>query len=132
MPIQHPVATPIMPFFLMESTYENEHGSTPLSLRAPAYWTVLSGGLAGDVFGNCQIWGFSTGYCTTAWKPQMESAGSRTLPLVGKLFASRPFDRLVPDRTHVVLTAGYQSGSTYATAARASDGSTISSARPRA
>ena len=34
------------PFFLMETFYENEHDSTPLSLRSQAYWTVLSGGIA--------------------------------------------------------------------------------------
>ncbi len=116
---------PFKPFFLLETYYENEHSSTPLSLRRQAYWTVLSGGILGHIFGNCEIWGFSRGYCTGPWKPQLESAGSQTLPLVGRLFTSRPFYQLVPDQTHQVLTSGYQSGSTYAATARTTNGSTI-------
>jgi hypothetical protein len=44
---------------------------------------------------------------------------------VGKLFNSRAFHLLVPDSSHQVLVGGYQSGSTYAAAARTSDGSTV-------
>jgi hypothetical protein len=44
---------------------------------------------------------------------------------VSRLFRSRAFFKLVPDWTHRVLTVGYQAGSTYAAAARASDGSTV-------
>jgi hypothetical protein len=47
------------------------------------------------------------------------------VPLAGKLFNSRPFYDLVPDLNHTVVTAGYESGSTYATAARTSTGSTV-------
>jgi len=119
------------PFFLVETAYENSNGSTPLSLRRQAYWTVLSGGVAGHLFGNCPIWDFSApagaGFCPTVanWQPQLASAGSTTLPLVGRLFTSRAFFKLVPDQTHQVLTNGYQSGDTYAAAARANDGSTL-------
>jgi hypothetical protein len=116
---------PFKPFFLMESAYENEHGSTAVRLRSQAYWSVLSGGLAGHLFGNCEIWGFSWGYCEMPWQPQLNSAGSRTLPLVGRLFRSRAFERLVPDTTGQVLLAGGQAGSTRATAARTDDGATI-------
>ena len=34
---------PFKPYFLIETYYENEHGSTPQSVRAEAYWDVLSG-----------------------------------------------------------------------------------------
>ena len=117
------------PFFLIESYYENEHSSTPLSLRSQAYWTVLSG-LAGHLFGNCPIWslGFAVSFCSPSnltWQSQLDSAGSTTVALVGRLFNSRAFYALVPDQNHQVMTAGYQSGTTYAAAARTNDGSTV-------
>jgi hypothetical protein len=123
---------PFKPFFEVESYYENEHSSTPVSLRSEAYWTVLSGGM-GHIFGNCPMWGFDAPatlpFCTPptglSWRTQLESAGSVTVALVGTLFNSRAFYNLVPDQTHQVMTAGYQSGTTYATAARSSDGSTV-------
>ena len=120
---------PFKPFFLVEGYYENEHGMTPLALRSQAYWTVLSGGVLGHLFGNCQIWSFGAApaFCSTSssWQSQLESTGSTMLALVGTLFRSRAFYSLVPDLNHTVLTAGYQSGSTYATAARTGDGSTV-------
>jgi hypothetical protein len=116
---------PFKPFFLIETYYEHEHGSTPLSLRRQAYWSVLSGGTLGHVFGNCQIWGFSYGNCRDDWKRQLDSEGSRTLALVGRLFQSRPFYRLVPDLSHSVLTRGYLRGERYAAAALADDGSSL-------
>jgi hypothetical protein len=118
------------PFFLVETYYENEHSSTPLSLRRQAYWTVLSGGIVGHIFGNCPVWNFNapsgSRFCAGGtWQWQLGSAGSRTLAYVGRLFASRAFWKLVPDWGHSALTAGFQSGATYAAAARASDGSSI-------
>jgi chitodextrinase len=117
------------PFFLIENAYENERHSTPLSLRSEAYWTILSGGVLGHFFGNCPLWGFGAAdsFCSSSssWQSELDSVGSTTLALVGRLFNSRAFYTLVPDLDHSVLTSGYQSGSTYATAARMSDGSSI-------
>lgn len=118
------------PFFLIETFYENEHASTPLSLRRQAYWTVLSGGIGGHIFGNCPIWHFSapsaSKFCAGgAWETNLSSSGSETLAHVGRLFASRAFHKLVPDQDHSVLTSGYESGVSYAAAARASDGASI-------
>jgi hypothetical protein len=116
---------PFKPFFLVESFYENEHGSTPLSLRRQAYWAVLSGGVLGHVFGNCQIWGFSYGFCTDSWKAQLNSEGSRTLSLLGRLFGSRSFFLLEPDRRRVTTIPNHQYGPEYVASASASDGSTL-------
>ena len=118
------------PFFLIETYYENEHNSTPLSLRRQAYWTLLSGGVAGHIFGNCPIWHFNSPpgseFCMGGtWQSQLSSTGSTTLAYLGRLFASRDFYKLVPDQVHSVLTAGFESGTTYAAAARASDGSSV-------
>src|SRR6202007_2769520 len=40
---------PRMPVFLIESTYEGEHNSTPAQIHRQAYWSVLCGGF-GHVF----------------------------------------------------------------------------------
>jgi len=37
--------TPEMPIFLIESTYEGEHNSSPEQIRRQAYWSVLCGAL---------------------------------------------------------------------------------------
>lgn len=116
---------PFKPFFLIETKYENWGEMTPLTLRRQAYWTVLSGGTAGHIFGNCEIWGFSWGFCHGSWKDQLDSPGSRTLALLGHLFTSRAFSLLVPDVLHHTMIGGHQNGPAYAPAARASDASTI-------
>ncbi len=46
-----------LPHFLIETTYEFEHESTPRLLRAQAYYALLTGAV-GQVFGNGTIWGF--------------------------------------------------------------------------
>jgi len=125
------------PVFLVESYYENEHDSTPQSLRRQAYWTVLSGGIAGHIFGNCPMWHFgapaAVGFCAAAtWQSQLNSEGAVTLAHVGRLLTSRAFPLLVPDQDHSVLTAGYESGTTYAAAARTRDGSTLIAYLPTA
>ena len=118
------------PLFLMESAYENEHASTPLSLRRQAYGAVLSGATAGHLFGNCPMWHFNalTGakFCTAGnWQDQLDSPGSATLALVGAILTSRRFHLLDPDHNHAVVTSGFESGADYASAARARDGSSI-------
>jgi chitodextrinase len=120
--------TNALPLFILESAYENEHGSTPASLRQQAYGGVLWGGTLGSIFGNCPLWssGYSAGYCAAAdWRSQLGSTGSLEFGRFAFLMRSRPFWRLVPDHSHTVMTAGYGSGDTLATTARASDGSSI-------
>ncbi|OJY19969.1 MAG: hypothetical protein BGO98_01620 [Myxococcales bacterium 68-20] len=127
--------TPTMPFFMLESKYENERGVSTQELRSQAYWAVLSGGM-GYVFGNCPIWHFgSVNWCgTTNWKASLSSAGSTSMQHVNRLFTSRPWHTLVPDFSHTTLTAGYGTYGTmtYATAARASDGATVIAYLPTA
>lgn len=116
------------PFFLIETYYENDRDSTPLSLRRQAWWTVLSGGVVGHIYGNTPLWHFNapSGKNTDGtWQSQLGSTAGTTITYVGKLLSSRAFYNLVPDREHSVLVAGYQSGGNYAAAARASDGSSI-------
>jgi uncharacterized protein DUF4038/malectin (di-glucose binding ER protein)/collagenase-like protein with putative collagen-binding domain len=130
--------TPVMPFFLIESTYENEHGATTQSLRNQAYWTMLSGAM-GQVFGNCPIWNFNspnwTGFCSAgSWTSQLNSAGATSMSYLRKVLIARPWQTLIPDTTHTSVTAGYgELGATnYVTAARASNGATLIAYLPSA
>lgn len=111
--------SPTLPYFLMESAYENENGSTQQSLRAQAYWTILSGG-CGEVFGNNPMWEFNSG-----WQSALTSAGSGSMKNLALLFNSRNWYKLIPDLNNTIITGGSGSSTTYATASSTSDGSSI-------
>ena len=115
-----------MPFFLIESRYENESGAGEVQLRTQAYQLVLSGAM-GQVMGNTPIWRFDTG-----WQQALDSRGARTLSYLPPLLASRAWWTLVPDISHTVLTAGVSSGTDQAATARASDGSFVLAYLPSA
>jgi hypothetical protein len=120
---------PVMPYFMIESAYENEHNATPQQLRSEAYWPLLCGAM-GHIFGNCPIWHFGSApkWCgITDWKTQLNNQGSISTDYIQRLFRSRPWFLLIPDFDHKVLTEGYgQWGSKdYVSVAYASDRSTI-------
>ena len=128
--------SPVLPFFLLEGIYENEHSSTPQGLRAENYWLRLSGGLGGN-FGNCPIWhfGYSSSWCgLTNWKAQLDGPGSIGVSHAKRLFTSRAWHTLVPDFDHTVLTAGYGTwgANDYAAAARTADGASVIAYLPTA
>jgi Protein of unknown function (DUF4038)/Putative collagen-binding domain of a collagenase len=116
-----------LPMFLIESAYENEHHSTPFTLRRTTYSNVLWGARLGHLFGNCPMWAFGAAptFCSGNWKDQLDSPGSRQLAYVGQLLNSRRHYLLRPDYSHTVMTAGYGSGQDLATTSRATDGSSI-------
>ncbi|HEY4989538.1 MAG TPA: DUF4038 domain-containing protein, partial [Opitutaceae bacterium] len=120
---------PFLPPLLGEDWYELEHSMTGLGLRQEGYGAVLSGATLGRIFGNNAIWTFNSPNAQTAgdpsWQSQLGSAGSVGEANLGALFRSREHWKLVPDANHTVLTAGFQSGSTLALAARTSDGQSI-------
>jgi hypothetical protein len=112
---------PVMPSFLIESTYEGEHNSDPVQIRRQAYWSILCGGL-GHVFGNRPIWLFDSG-----WQAAMNSPGSIDMMRWGKLFNSIKWYELVPDQKHTVVREkldGLQ-GLDYLSSACTADGSTV-------
>lgn len=146
--------SPWLPPFLGEAWYENEHTPplTELEGREQGYWAVLSGAYLGNGgFGNSPIWYFSGGPDAQAkypnWESQLGSRGSIGQMYLGRLFRSREHWKLVPDISHTVMTAGYDSrtsissvweslrslvrgtsyrlGSTFSVAARTPDGQTI-------
>lgn len=101
----HPSA---MPFFLIESIYENEHDSSEDLLRAQAYESLLSGA-SGQVFGNNPIWHFDgPGLYETdmTWQQALGGPGSQSMTYLSQLFGSIPWWNLVPDTDHSVLADG--------------------------
>ena len=113
--------TRLMPFFFIEGIYEGEGASDTCS-RYQAYDSIL-GGSTGQVFGNNPIWLFGSG-----WKTALNSSGSKSMDYLGRLFHSRAWEKLVPDYSHTLVTAGYGSigdSSSYVAAARTSDANTV-------
>ncbi len=125
---------PIAPAYLVEGHYDWENVGeppdfgTPYVLRKQDYWTILTGG-TGQFYGNKYTWSFADG-----WKDKIDTPGVEQLAIWKKFFASLPWQDLVPDQDHTVLTAGIGtygdvdtrvSESDYATAARTPDGSTV-------
>lgn len=111
--------TPVRPFVFFEGRYENEGSSTLRCLRSQAYWPVLMGSF-GSFFGNRPMWLFDAG-----WKDHLASAGSQSMAYYGRLFRSRNWSKLVPDASGSVLTNAQSLGADYASAARASDSSSV-------
>jgi hypothetical protein len=107
-----------LPHFLIESAYELEHDSTPRSLRAQAYYALLTGAV-GQVFGNGKIWGF------WSWRSALGSDGAVSMTNVRALFEPRAWTSLVPDDRNEVLTGGFEpkGANEYALLARSPDGS---------
>lgn len=95
---------PQRPFFLIESTYENEHGATPERLRAQAYQALL-GGACGQVFGNNPIWHFDTPGAREApvtWRQALDGPGTRSMEHMLALYGRLPWWRLRPDGAAVL------------------------------
>jgi hypothetical protein len=89
---------------------------------------MLTGGF-GQWYGNKYSWSFADG-----WKEKIDTPGVAELAIWAKFFSSLPWQDLVPDQDHSVLTAGFGtygnvdtrvSESDYATAAKTPDGSTV-------
>jgi len=112
---------PLMPFILIESTYEGEHNASAVQIRRQAYWALLCSA-CGHVFGNRPLWLFDPG-----WQGALDSPGSRDMGHVRALFMSRPWHHLVPDQEHQVVTTGLGEfrGLDTLAAARTTDGGTV-------
>lgn len=120
---------PVLPYYQIESAYENEHNSTPGELRSYAYWAILSGAM-GHTFGNCPVWHFGGArtWCNTNdWKQEMNNSGSVSMDYLQRLFISRSWQALIPDFENRIITTGYGKWSTkdHVAAAVTSDGNTI-------
>jgi len=119
-----------MPFFLLESRYENEPvpPTAAVQLRVQAYQALLSGAM-GQAFGNHPIWHFDgpgvyPNPSPSNWEAWLNSAGAQQMAHVRALFFARSWQHLVPDFAHALLTGDLGgSGFDRAVAARADDGS---------
>lgn len=99
--------TPVMPAFLVEAHYDLEDVGTPSDYGTPAvlrrqeYWTMLSGGI-GQFYGNRYTWSFAPG-----WESHLDTPGVAQLTIWKDFFSSLPWQDLVPDQNHTVVTAGF-------------------------
>jgi hypothetical protein len=111
------------PFFLIESTYENEHNATTRQLRAQAYHALLAGA-SGHVFGNNPIWSFDGPKIFPApvtWRKALDGPGSRSMAYVWNVFAARPWWTLVLDTRNAMPIEALGHGHNRAVAALAQD-----------
>jgi hypothetical protein len=93
--------TPVKPFFLGESTYENEHDTwgSAVQARKQAYWSVLSGG-TGNAYGS-PLWNFPDN-----WKTFLELPGGNSLRYYFGLFQAKPWFRILPDPQSKIIIEG--------------------------
>ncbi len=133
--------TPTAPTFLLEAHYDLmdfgkpwDYG-TPLVLRRQEYWAMLSGG-KGQLYGN----GY-TCYFMSGWKLHIDTVGVQQFMIWRQFFSSLPWQDLVPDQDHTVVTAGFGtvgnfqsrvSKSDYCTASKTPDGSLVIAYMPTA
>lgn len=106
--VQAYASAPVLPLFLTEANYEYENNTGqlpgpagPYVLREQAYWTLTSGG-AGQLYGNHYTWLFPP-----EWQLFLISPGALEIQYINGLFGALPWQNLVPDTAHQVVTAGY-------------------------
>jgi hypothetical protein len=113
--------TPVMPTYLLEAHYELEpvgeppDMGTPSVVRREEYWTMLTGG-TGQFYGNKYTWSFLPG-----WESHIDTEGVTQLTIWKKFFSSLPWQNLVPDQDHTVVTAGLGTWGTFQTRVSQSD-----------
>ncbi len=113
---------PVRPCVLFESRYGDEHDSRPEQIRRQAWWAMLSGA-CGQFFGNNPIWHLDGPGITEpkmTWQKALDSVGSQDMVRLRKLFVALPWQRLVPEQGHAIVTDGY--GDDVATALTAQTG----------
>lgn len=122
----------VMPLFLLEASYENEHDTSMVRLRSQMYQPILAGA-CGFVFGNYPIWDFwdpgdpdwsaADGAFPEGWATALGSRGSESARIAGAFFRSLPWHELQPDSDHSIMTAGAGTygDDTYALAANTPD-----------
>jgi hypothetical protein len=124
--------TSSIPVMLEEAHYELENvggeTGTPQILRQQAYWSLLSGALAGQMYGNRYSVSFESG-----WQNNMDTIGVIQMNIWKTFFTTIQWYDLVPDQTHAVVTSGYGTyqgtgafaTNNYVTTARTPDGNLI-------
>ena len=105
------------PVIMIEGYYENNSYSnqTPTSLsalgfRKQAYWTVLWGGLGGFFHGNQSELPLVSPL-PGSWQSSLDTTTATQMKYFASFIQSFNWWDLVPDQTHVVVTAGYGTAS---------------------
>jgi len=96
-----------MPVILIETLYENEHGTKAQLIRQNAYGALLAGAV-GQFFGNSPIWHFSGPGVFDSdrdWRQELDSPGAQSMTVLRKLFAVLPWTDLQPDRSGQITKA---------------------------
>lgn len=109
---------PAKPVVDGEARYEDEAGTTPLQIRNGAYWACLAGGFYS--YGQGGNW-----MAPAKWKSWLDSPGSRDMKVLGDIFRSLEWWKLMPDQTIISGEAGQR------VAASSSDGDWILAYLPR-
>lgn len=103
---------PAKPVVNGEARYEEEDGTTPLQVRHGAYWACLAGGFYS--YGHRDNW-----KSPQTWKNWCETPGASQMKVLGSLFRSLEWWKLVPDQS--IFINGIQGN----VAARSGDGKWI-------
>jgi len=130
------------PVVQFEAVYETDgtaescrHGycGNPRVLRSVQNWGILSGALAGHVYGNDATWAIDHDDVVNL----LDTLPQKQLLFLKNLYATRRWYDLVPDFDHTVITAGYATcpagyewsynftAATCTTAARSRDGKLV-------
>jgi len=119
------------PAFLVEARYENEAQTNPVlivigareRIRRQPYCALLSGAM-GHFLGNDAVWQFKAGWDGPRG---IHSPANADLVHFREVFATRAWEKLVPDQAHQTVVAHYGAPNAldYVVAARAADGSLV-------
>ncbi|HXC35040.1 MAG TPA: DUF4038 domain-containing protein, partial [Candidatus Acidoferrales bacterium] len=124
--------TNYLPCLFLEGNYEFENNNGrqppgPRVLRLQEYWSLLSGCLAGHMYGNHYTWTFPGD-----WQSHLNTPGAAQLTYFKDFFTKVSWFNLVPDQSHKFVTSGYGTFNTnndflltadnYVTAAQSPDG----------
>jgi hypothetical protein len=86
------VRTPVKPVVDGEARYEEEDGTTPFQVRRAGYWACLAGGFYS--YGHRDNWA-----SPQTWRTWYNTPGVKQIKIMGDLFRSLEWWRLVPDQS---------------------------------
>ncbi len=104
---------PKKPTFLLETTYENEHGAPVSEIRRQQWWGLLGCG-AGEISGNNPIWLFGSG-----WPQQLGSPLSKHQARMAAIVTPLPWNEMT--LVDALVTGGHGTGTAEVAPARTAD-----------
>jgi hypothetical protein len=113
--------TPVQPLLSIEQMYDQEGGTGPC-LADQFLWIALGGGV-GQSYGNGVVWKFASSWNSPG--TGINSPIARVHTNAAKLVRSRRFWLFRPDYAHRMVIAGYGSGASTVSTARAVTGETV-------